>query len=275
MLNLSKMKKIFSTACLILAFSATQAVADDDDMCLFLSPICLFKTILKSAPTIPVHDFISTPAMIRHVPAALAKEEQVQLKQEADIELRKVRSKAMLNGSDPSDLAASEEARKIPFVSPNFDGGTPAAREEYMSLEPFPISGSDAFSVPLEIAKAIEVIFLRPGWKDENSKLTNYDKNLMKYMRGHFFMDNTVEIMGFSAYMQNKVDDMLNSAKLIQEQIRNADDLNKSQRANYAAQLMEYELMIIQNQIRAATMQEDIADRLNKVVLDAPIFGNM
>ena len=263
MLTLSKMKKIFLAAGLIFAFSATQAVADEDedsDVCMFLSPICMFRTIIKASPAMPVHDFISTPAMIRHVPAALSKEGQLQLKQTADADLRNIRS-----GQSPSTV-------QIPFVSPGYDGVVSASKEEYMSLEPFPVKDSED---PKEIAKAIEVIFLRPGWQDKKSVFTDFDKKVLEYYHGQFLLNNTVEIMGFGAYMQNKLDDMLVSADRIQKQIETANDLNKVQRANYAAQLMEYELMIIQNQIQAATMQAGIAKELQGMMLEEPIFSGM
>ena len=179
-----KIKKIFSLSCLILAFSATQALAEDDDYdvagrvaliksssrafaevegdddpCMAISPLCIIRTILKATPTLPVHDIIATPAMIRHVPAALAKEGQLQLKLTAEEKLRKLRSK-----DTPSKT-------KVPFISPGYDGAIPAANEEYMTLEAFPVTDSED---PIEIAKAIEPIFVRLGWNDPDTPVTQY-----------------------------------------------------------------------------------------------------
>lgn len=76
--------------------------------------------------------------------------------------------------------------------------------------------------------------------------------------------------------MQNKLEELMVIAEDIQKQIESADDLNKAQRANYSAHLMEYQLMIVYNQLLAAGLQLDTANTLSDgILLDQPIFGNM
>lgn len=255
MLTFNKMKKLFFTVGLILAFSASQAQA-----CNPLNPICLFQMLLKACPGLPVFDFVSVPAIIPHIPAALLKEGQAKMKEIADNALEKLRS-----GSLPS-LA------DIKLEPPSFAGVTKAANEEFASLEAFPsVDSTD----PMKVAKAIEVIFLRPGWQDKKSELTKYDLQLMSYYQSQFAYNNVIEIMGFTAYMDNKLEELMTAAEDIQKQIDSADDLNKAQRANYAAHLMEYQLMIVQNQLLAASLQMDTANGLKGTVLDNAVFGEM
>ena len=229
MLTLNKMKKMFLAVGLALAFSSSPAQAG----CMPINPICLFKMILKATPGMPVFDFTSVPAIIPHVPAALLKEGQAKLKEIADNALEKIRSGELPSMAD------------IKLDMPSFEGSTPAQNEEFTSLEAFPQMDSED---PLEIAKAIEVIFLRPGWDQEGSEMTQYDKLLMKYYQGQFKYNNAVEIAGYTAFMQNRLEELMTAAEDIQKQIESADDLNKAQRANYAAHLMEYQLMIVYNQ---------------------------
>lgn len=255
MLTLTKMKKIVCAVGLILAFSASQAKA-----CNPLNPICLFQMILKACPGMPVFDFVSVPAIIPHIPAALLKEGQAKLKEIADNALEKLRS-----GSLPS-LA------DIKLEPPNFSGATAASNEEFASLESFPkVDSTD----PMQVAKAIEVIFLKPGWKNDSDELSAYDVKLMKYYQGQFANNNIIEIMGFTAYMDNKLEELMTAAEDVQKQIDSADDLNKAQRANYAAHLMEYQLMIIQNQLTAAALQMDSASGLKGTILNKPVFSEM
>ena len=77
---------------------------------------------------------------------------------------------------------------------------------------------------PLEVSKAIEVIFLRPGWNEEGSELTQYDKLLMKYYQGQFKYNNVLEIAGYTAFMQNRLEELMTAAEDIQKQIESADD---------------------------------------------------
>lgn len=240
---------------LILAFSASQASA-----CNPLNPICLFQMILKATPGMPVFDFVSVPAIIPHVPAALLKEGQAKMKEIADNALEKLRS-----GSLPS-LA------DIKLDPPSFSGGSTAPNEEYASLEAFPKVDS---TNPMEVAKAVEVIFIRPGWNNENSEFTDYDLKLMQYYQGEFSYNNVIEVMGFTAFVDNKLEELMTAAEDVQKQVESADDLNKAQRANYAAHLMEYQLMIIQNQLAAAALQMDSANGLNGTVLKKPVFSEM
>ncbi len=256
MLIFNKMKKTFLAVGLVLAFSTSQAQAK----CMPINPICLFQMLLKITPGLPVFDFTSVPAIIPHVPAALLKEGQAKLKEIADNALEKLRSGQLPSLAD------------IKLEPPSFTGATTAQGEEFASLEAFPVTDGED---PLAIAKAVEAIFLRPGWNENGSKITNYDSLLMRYYHSQFDFNNATEIMGFSSYMQNKVEELMTAAEDIQKQIESADDLNKAQRANYAAHLMEYQLMIVQNQIKAATMQSTIATSLKGFILDKPVFGNM
>lgn len=257
MLTLNKMKKMFLAVGLALAFSSSPAQAK----CLPINPICLFKMILKATPGMPVFDFTSVPAIIPHVPASLLKEGQAKLKEIADKSLEKIRS-----GSLPS-------MADVKLDSPSFEGAVPAQGEEYASLEVFPKMDAED---PMEIAKAIEVLFLRPGWDQKDSQTTQYDKLLMKYYQAQFAYSNTMEIVGYAAFMENRLEELMTAAEDIQKQIESADDLNKAQRANYAAHLMEYQLMIVYNQLKAAELQLDTATELgNGILLDQPVFGNM
>ena len=257
MLTLNKMKKMFLAVGLALVISSSPAQAG----CMPINPICLFKMILKATPGMPVFDFTSVPAIIPHVPAALLKEGQAKLKEIADNALEKIRSGELPSMAD------------IKLDMPSFEGSTPAQNEEYTSLEAFPQMDAED---PLEVAKAIEVIFLRPGWDQKDSEMTQYDRLLMRYYQGKFRMNNALEIAGYTAFMQNRLEELMTAAEDIQKQIESADDLNKAQRANYAAHLMEYQLMIVYNQLLAAELQLGAATNLsNGIILDQPIFGNM
>lgn len=250
------MKKVFVAAGLILAFSASQAQA----ACMPWNPICIFKMILKASPGMPVFDFTSVPAMIPHIPAALLKEGQAKVKEIADDSLEKLRS-----GQLPSAAA-------IKITAPDFSGMTHSPNEEFSPLEAFPSMDSDD---PMEIAKAIEVIFLRPGWNDKDAKFSKYDENLVKYYHNQFEFENATEVLGFVTYMQNTMESLLTAMEDIQKQIDSADDLNKAQRANYAAGLMEYRLMILQNQLEAVVLQMDSVDKLKGVILEKPVLSNI
>lgn len=256
MLTLIKMKKVFVAVGLVLVFSASHAHA----ACMPWNPICIFKMILKASPGMPVFDFTSVPAMIPHIPAALLKEGQAKLKEVADNSLEKLRS-----GQMPS-------MSKIDFKSPDFKGVTHAPNEEVSSLEAFPSMDSND---PMEIAKSIEVIFLRPGWNDKGAKYSKHDELMMKYYHGMFEFENVTEVLGYVTSMQNKMDDLLTAMEDVQKQIDGADDLNKAQRANYAAGLIEYQLMIIQNQLDAVALQMDVVGNLKGFILDKPVLSNM
>ena len=128
---------------------------------------------------------------------------------------------------------------------------------------------------PAAIAKAVEIIFLRPGWNEEDTTYTQYDKSLMNYYQGQFDFNNTVEVIGFTMYMQTKIDELMSVMEDIQKQIDSADDLNKAQRSNYAAHLMEYQLMIIQNQLAAVDLQMETSRLLKGTVLDKPVFSDL
>lgn len=255
-----KIKKTFLLAGLIFSFSTAPAYAK---MCNPLNPICLFKMILKITPSMPVLDFVSLPAVIPHVPAAILKEGQTKVKEIADNALEKIRSGELPSVAD------------IKLDFPNLEGSAPAEGQEYASLEAFPAIDSED---PLEISKAIEVLFLRPGWQSgENATMSTYDTQLMKYYRNQFALNNTLEVSGYLAMMRGKVDELLVSAEEVQQQVEKADDLNKAQRANYSAHLMEYQLMIIYNQLLAAQMQMDTSGKLAElgIVLNEEVLRSM
>ena len=254
MLTLNKLKKVFLGVFLILAFSASPAKA-----CNPVNPVCLFKMLLKATPGLPTFDFVSLPAAIPHYPAALQKEFQQKLKQDGDDQMNDAHSEG-----DPS-------AVNIPYKGPDYSGAIPAEGEEYMALEAFKVDSDD----PMEIAKAIEPIFVRPGWNDKNSEFTRYDKALLAYYKGQFRFNNSIEVLGFIAYMQNKLEEMLSAADEIQQMVENSQDINQSLRANFAARLMEYELRIIENHIRAAEIQVNISDELKKIVLAQPVLSGI
>ena len=109
MLTLNKMKQAFAAAGLALVFSCSAAHA-----CMPVNPICLFKMVLKATPGMPVFDFVSVPAIIPHVPAALLKEGQSKMKEIADKALEDIRS-----GKKPS-------LSGIKLDMPNFEGAAPA-----------------------------------------------------------------------------------------------------------------------------------------------------
>ncbi|MBO4520016.1 MAG: hypothetical protein J5787_02300 [Alphaproteobacteria bacterium] len=254
----NKIKKAVTATGLVLIFSASQAKAGD---CMPVNPICLFKMLLQASPGLPVFDFASIPAVIPHLPAALLKEGQAKLKEIADDGLEKIRSGQLPSLAD------------IKISTPDFGGSVPPANTEYSSLAPFPNIDGDT---PEEIAKAVEVIFLRPGWRDGDAPMSVYDLAVMEYYAKKFAYINTLEVLGFAEYMQNKIKEFAAAAEDIQKQVEHADDENKAQRANYAAHLLEYQLMIVQNQLTAATLQLRTANDLERgYILSRPIFGNM
>lgn len=258
MLTLNKMKKMFLAVGFVLVFTSSPAQAG----CFPVNPICLFKMLLKATPGLPVFDFTSVPAIIPHIPAALLKEGQAKLKEIADNALEKLRSGQLPSLAD------------IKLEMPSFEGTTPSQNEEFTSLEAFPQMDAED---PLEVAKAIEVIFVRPGWNDEDSKMSQYDALLMEYYQKQFHYNNVMEIAGYTASMQNQLEELMTAAEDIQKQIDGADDLNKAQRANFAAHLMEYQLMIVYNQLLATELQLDSASKLTSgaFILDQPILGGM
>ncbi len=243
MLTLIKMKKTLLFVALALLFSTSSAKACSNP----LNPICLFKMALKAAPGMPVLDFTSIPGIIPHIPAALLKEAQTQVLQIADDGLEKIKS-----GSLPS-LAS------LDVSPPSFEGSSLQEGEELSSLESFSVSDS---SDPLEVAKSVELIFLKPGYKTGEAVMSVFDKRLLSYYQKSFKIENVVEIMGFSSSMVSVVEELVSFAEDIQKQIEDADDLNKAQRANFAAHLMEYQLMTMQNQLDAAMMQMETTDLL-------------
>ena len=147
--------------------------------------------------------------------------------------------------------------------------------KEIASLEAFPkVDGED----PLKIAQAVEVLFLRPGWQDGGeSGFSSYDMELMAYYRKQFQLNNIVEAVGFYTVLDSKIEELMASAEKIQSQLESADDLNKSERVNYEANLLEYQLQIVYNQLLALKVQlVAVADLVGlQPILTEPLLGKM
>lgn len=257
MLTLTKMTKLFLAVGCAAVFSSAPAQAG----CMPVNPICLFQKILKVTPSMPVFDFTAVPAIIPHVPAALLKEGQTQLKQLGDQTLEKLRSGQLPSLAD------------IKIKMPKMESLMMAASEDYVSLEAFPKTDSED---PMEITKSIEVVFLRPDWNKEKKTFSKTDRLKMNYYSKRFKFENVIETTGYTAYLNNQMETLMAAAEEIQQKVKDADDLNKAQRANFAAQLLEYQLGVIENQLEAVQLQSDAADRLSGgYILEEPVFSNM
>ncbi|HBO59952.1 MAG TPA: hypothetical protein DD624_08610, partial [Alphaproteobacteria bacterium] len=255
MLICSKMKKTFVTTALAIAMIPSVASA-----CNPVNPICLFQKMMKATPGLPVLDFVSIPAMIPNTPAALLKEAQNKAKEIVDKKFQKA------HAEEKTDDVKMD---KVPSLS----AMEMAPNQEFSSLESFPKMDSED---PLEIAKAIEVLFLRPGWQDKKalSSLSAYDEALMMYYRDAFQLNNIVELVGTYAILDAKIEELMAAAEAIQKKVKEADDLNKSQRASYEADLLDYQLSIIQNELAATELQVYSISHLvaMKPILDEPVL---
>ena len=189
MLICSKMKKTFVTTALAIAMIPSVASA-----CNPVNPICLFQKMMKATPGLPVLDFVSIPAMIPNTPAALLKEAQNKAKEIVDKKFQKA------HAEEKTDDVKMD---KVPSLS----AMEMAPNQEFSSLESFPKMDSED---PLEIAKAIEVLFLRPGWQDKKalSSLSAYDEALMMYYRDAFQLNNIVELVGTYAILDAKIEEI-------------------------------------------------------------------
>ncbi len=257
MLICNKIKKA-----VILAALAVVMVPSAASACNPINPICLFKKMLKACPGLPVFDFVSVPAIIPHVPAALSREAQNKAKEFADKKLEQIRSVGK-----PADVKMPKTISVKGAELPN--------GKEIASLEAFPkVDGED----PLKIAQAVEVLFLRPGWQDGGeSGFSSYDMELMAYYRKQFQLNNIVEAVGFYTVLDSKIEELMASAEKIQSQLESADDLNKSERVNYEANLLEYQLQIVYNQLLALKVQlVAVADLVGlQPILTEPLLGKM
>ena len=255
MLICNKMKKTFVTTALAIAMIPSVASA-----CNPVNPICLFQKMMKATPGLPVLDFVSIPAMIPNTPAALLKEAQNKAKEIAAKKFQKARAE---------EKTDDVKMDKVPSLS----AMEMAPNQEFSSLESFPKLDSED---PMEIAKAIEVLFLRPGWQDKKalSMLSAYDEALMMYYRDAFQLNNIVELVGTYAILDAKIEELLAAAEVIQKKVKEADDLNKSQRAAYEADLLDYQLLVIQNELAATELQMYSISHLvaMKPILDEPVL---
>lgn len=255
MLICNKLKTAAVVAFMTFAFVPAKAHA------LCVSPICIFEMILKACPGLPVLDFTSIPAIIPHIPAALQKEA-----------LQKARS--MLN-----DLLQKGRVQGLPQevklgASPSMDEALMGDGEEFASLEAFPSVDSDD---PIEIAKTIEILFLRPGWeKGEDAPLSTYDKALLRYYSEQFKLNNTIEVSGFVAVAKAKLESIMEAATRISKKLGQVQDLNEAQRLAYEAKLMRYQLMILENQLKAAKNQMSFVTDLSgmNIILFKPVLRN-
>lgn len=254
MLYWNKKKKLFLAVLLCLAFPLPAQACNP------LNPICLFQMLLKAMPGFPVMDFVSIPGIIPHIPATLQKEAQAQLKKLADEKMKQIRGD---NESSP----VSTDKPKYPELE------TPAEGEPYPSLEGFPnVDTTD----PMAVAKAIEVLFVRPSW-ESSDELSVHDKEIMKYQASMFKYNNAIEIAGFLAAFQSKFKDVSVYAEHVSKHLEDASDFKKSLRANYAAAQMEYQLNLMYNELLAAKLQLESAEKLSNegIILDKPILGSM
>ncbi len=238
MLIRNKTKKIAVAAFAALAFAPVKAKA------LCVSPICIFERILKATPGLPVLDFTSIPAIIPHIPAALQKEALAQLQSQLNKKEQENRSK-----DSPSKVPMSEMEDAL-----QTDEMLLGENEQYASLDAFPTIASDD---PIEIAKAIEVLFLRPGWEQKlDAPLSQYDQALLRYYSEQFSLNNTIEVAGFITVLKAKMLNVLASSDKIAKKLSQKDlDVNESRRLQYEARLLGYQLSIMENQLTAAKNQ--------------------
>ncbi len=254
MLYWNKMKKALLVILLCSAFPVPAQA------CVPLNPICLFKMLLKATPGFPVMDFVSIPGIIPHVPATLQKEAQAQLKKLADQKMKEIRG-------DNATSPVSTDKPDYPELE------TPAEAQPYPSLEGFPdIDTTD----PTAVAKSIEALFVRPAW-DTSESLSVHDKEIMKYQANMFKYNNAIEIAGFLAAFQDKFKNISVYAEHVTNRLDEASDFKKSLRANYAATQMEYQLNLLYNELLAAKLQMEMAEKLANegIILDKPILGSM
>ena len=163
----------------------------------------------------------------------------------------------------------------ISAIIPHVPAALTKEGQEFPALEGFPAFDSED---PMEIAKAIEVLYLRPGWQEgKDSPLTTYDKSLMDYYREQFQLNNIVEAVGTYTVLEAKINELMATAETVQKKLDGADDLNKAQRANFEAQLLEYQLQIVYNQLLATQLQMKSVSQLSVIrpVLNEPILSKM
>lgn len=254
MLYWNKLKKTLFIVLLCSAFPMPSQA------CVPLNPICLFKMLLKATPGFPVMDFVSIPGIIPHVPATLQKEAQAQLKKIADQKMKEIRG-------DNATSPVSTDKPDYPELE------TRPESQPYPSLEGFPdIDSTD----PMAVAKAIEVLFVRPAW-EESESLSVHDREIMKYQANMFKYNNAIEVAGFLAAFQDKFKNVSVYAEHVTNRLKEASDFKKSLRANYAATQMEYQLNLLYNELLAAKLQMDMAEQLANegIILNKPILGAM
>lgn len=242
----TKIKKIAVCAVIATALAPSSAFA-----CKPWNPICIFQLILKATPGLPVLDIVSLPALIPHIPSAIQKEGQVMLKEELDKQLELLRSGKLPNLS---------KLTKLKDMSNILNGAGKGGSQEAASvMESFP-QLTDSTD-PVEIARVIEKLYMVPGC-DENGKcdakcpgLSAYDREVMEYRRNQFLLNNMIDAMAVYTQLDATVEKLQSNAEEIQNQLSSSTDLNQATRVNYDAQVLEYQLMILQNQLNAIGLQ--------------------
>ncbi|MCQ2914415.1 MAG: hypothetical protein MJ247_04400 [Alphaproteobacteria bacterium] len=250
------MKKIAFAFALVFILSPIKAHA-----CNPLNPICWFQMILKATPGLPVLDIAALPAVIPHVPAALQKKAQTILQEQLEEQLQKIRS-----GQKPS-LSGLAKLK-------NVSGLMSAKSEEAVSvMEAFPALHDS--KDPLEIAKTIEKLFIRPR-EASGEGMSESSRALLEYYRKQFELNNMVDALSTYAIIEAQMETLVQNAEEIQNKMGSSSDLNQSQRANFDAQILEYQLMVLETQLQAVALQMDSMLKISKAkpYLNESILGN-
>lgn len=250
----NKLKKV------LLVIGISVAIPLPAQACNPLNPICLFQKILKMTPGMPVFDFVSLPPMIPHIPAAITKEANQKLKQIQDEAMQKIRS------TDSPSMSSLKVEPKMPEFEKTPEGQLPAP------LEAFPNVDLDD---PLEIAKAIEPLYVRPGW-DSSEEMTLHDKALMSYYAGQNAYNNLKDVAGAVAELKGKIKDIASGLEDIQNKMNDAKDLADAKKVNLSAHVAELQIMAIENKLDALMEQVGTTQSLfsSTTVLNKPLLNN-
>jgi hypothetical protein len=196
---------------------------------LCVTPICLFKMMLKMSPGFPVFDFSTVPVVIGQVPGTVLQKSQSLLKEQADQMTRNARSMKgnfSVNGvsktlKNPSDF----KIKKIQVPKLN-----PASRmNSIKTLATKDISGKNIdLKDPKKVAALAEGMLVSPG-KNRQARDDH------KRMRRQFYRDNIASSLAFSAHMQGQLEDMNQVIDDLAQTATTDGDENQSVRANLAA----------------------------------------
>lgn len=244
---ITKMKKVaVATAFAVLALFPVTAHA------ICLTPICIFERILKACPGLPTLDFVAIIPAIGEVIPAVAKQVQVAVQERLN---EKEQEEYKGEDTDPEPM---EDMPSMEVVFMDED-------DQFYSLLPFDSLSAKDTEDPMEISKAIEVLFLRPGWKSREP-VSMYDDALLRYYADQFKLNNTIEVIGFMTVLKARMLHVLEHSKSIADRLDTTGgdemDLNKAQRLMYEANVMRYQLSILENQMTAAKNQMYFASQL-------------